>query len=327
LYCTIRWIAGGSYLGICDISGILKSSFYRVVWKTIRVIVACQGLGTIQWPGTQEAVQKVIEGFATITTQGVISNCTGVVDGYLLRIKVPGKKEVGNVRSYFSGHYQCYGVNIQACCNHLSHFTYIAMTAPGVMGDHIAIHECSLYELIEMLPFGICVMGDTAYEATEHMVPSYQNLDRRKPLYDNFNYYCSQCRIRIEMAFGMLQMKWGILQRPLGAKLKNIRWLLSAVAWLHNFCIDQRLLEAKGNENDPVAIDEVEPSRAATMYLPSIPLDKHGNPIELGAFTNECLHGHSELRKIMSKRVRQFNLKRPASSAARMRLSSDSSNE
>jgi hypothetical protein len=127
------------------------------------------------------------------------------------------------------------------------------MTAPGVTRDHIAIHECSLYELIEKLPFGICIMGDTAYEATEHTAPCYQNLDRRKPLYDNFNYYCSQCRIHIEMAFGMMQMKLGILQRPLGAKLKNVRWLLIAVVRLRNFCINERLLEAK--ENDPVAIE------------------------------------------------------------------------
>jgi hypothetical protein len=126
------------------------------------------------------------------------------------------------------------------------------------------------------------------------------------------------------MAFGMLQMKWVILQRPLGAKLKNVRWLLIAVARLHNFCVNERLLEAK--ENDSVAI-EVEPRQAATLYLPSIPLDEHGNPIEIGAFTNECLHGHSELREVMAKRVCQFDLKRPASSVARMRLSSDSNNE
>ena len=44
LYCTIRWLAGGSYLDITDICGISKSSFYRVVWKTITAIVKCQAL-------------------------------------------------------------------------------------------------------------------------------------------------------------------------------------------------------------------------------------------------------------------------------------------
>lgn len=31
LYCTLRWLAGGSYLDICDIVGISKASFYRVI--------------------------------------------------------------------------------------------------------------------------------------------------------------------------------------------------------------------------------------------------------------------------------------------------------
>jgi hypothetical protein len=31
LYCTLRWLAGGSYLDISDVAGISKASFYRVV--------------------------------------------------------------------------------------------------------------------------------------------------------------------------------------------------------------------------------------------------------------------------------------------------------
>jgi hypothetical protein len=34
LFCTVRWLAGGSYLDIIDITGISVASFYRIVWKT-----------------------------------------------------------------------------------------------------------------------------------------------------------------------------------------------------------------------------------------------------------------------------------------------------
>ena len=129
LYCTLRWLAGGSYLDICDIAGISKSSFYRIVWKTIKIIVLCDALA-MKWPETDQEIEAAIEGFASISTQGVIHNCMGVADGYLLRIKVPPKKSVGNVRSYFSGHYHCYGVNIQAVADHHSRFIYLAMAAP-----------------------------------------------------------------------------------------------------------------------------------------------------------------------------------------------------
>ena len=47
----------------------------------------------------------------------------------------PIKKEVHNVQSYFSSHYQTYGVNIQAACDHNCQFLFIGIAGPGVMGD------------------------------------------------------------------------------------------------------------------------------------------------------------------------------------------------
>jgi hypothetical protein len=51
LYCTLRWLAGGSYLDICDIDGIFQSSFYRVDWKMVRLIARAKELA-IRWPHT-----------------------------------------------------------------------------------------------------------------------------------------------------------------------------------------------------------------------------------------------------------------------------------
>ncbi len=59
---------------------------------------------------------------------------------------------------------------------------------------------------------------------------------------DNFNFFASQLRIRIEMAFGLMVKKWGILARPLTIKLKSVKTLMFAIAKLHNFCISERLL-------------------------------------------------------------------------------------
>ena len=44
------------------------------------------------------------------------------------------------------------------------------------------------------------------------------------------------------MAFGLMVKKWGILSRPLTIKLKNIKRLVIAIAKVHNFCINKRLL-------------------------------------------------------------------------------------
>lgn len=304
LYCTLRYLAGGSYLDICDIAGISKSSFYRVIWKTVTAIVKCPALA-IRFPTTPEEIQAAIVGFASISTEQAIINCVGVVDGYLLRIRVPAKKETPNVRSFFSGHYQCYGVNIQAVTDHNSRFIFFAFAAPGVTGDRDAIKQCALYDLIEGLPHGMCIIGDAAYIASEHLVPCYMGVDKTFAKYDNFNYYASQCRIRVEMAFGMMQMKWGILQRSTGCTIANTRWLAQAVARLHNFCIDERLDESK------TPFDTTNIPR----YIPSIPHGTNGDPVQLNPLFSGALDGQSFLREWMASRVQRLQLVRPGNTA------------
>ena len=252
LYCTLRWLAGGSHLDITDVAGISKSSFYRVIWKTIVAIVICDELA-IRWPDNPQAIREAIGGFASISKENAICNCVGVVDGFLVRIRVPSRKEAGNVRVFFSGHYQCYGLNCQAVADHQSRFIYFAVAAPGVSKDRDAIQQCGLSDLIESLPSGLCIIGDAAYEPTEHLVPVYQGIDKLNPRYDNFNFYASQVRIRIEMAFGMLTNKWGILQRPVGVALKNVKWMMQAAARLHNFCINEHIrLKQKDESSEAV---------------------------------------------------------------------------
>jgi DDE superfamily endonuclease len=300
LYCTIRWLAGGSYLDITDICGISKSSFYRVVWKTITAICKVEHL-LPKFPTTNDEIDACIKGFASRSTDGIINNCVGVVDGYLLRIRVPSKHEVGNVKSFFSGHYQCYGMNVQAVADHHSRFLFLAISGPGVMGDRQALGETKLSDLIANLPFGICVIGDAAYCPTEQLVPIYQGITKQQKKYDNFNYYASQVRIRVEMAFGMMNMKWGILNHPLNCKISNLRWLLQCIGCLHNFCINERLLAEGGYD---LATDPNIPK-----YLPSVPHNSNGDPIQLSDLL-ESSDGHSHLREFMACRIERRGLER-----------------
>ena len=112
LYCTLRYLASGSYTDIFFV-GISKPSFYCVVWKTMYTIVRCENL-RIMWPDTKELAVKSAAGFSSISTNRVMTECVAVLDGYHMEIMTPPKKEVHNVKSYFSGHYQKYGINVQA---------------------------------------------------------------------------------------------------------------------------------------------------------------------------------------------------------------------
>jgi hypothetical protein len=122
----------------------------------------------------------------------------------ILAIQTPTKNEAKNVQSFFSGHYQSYGVNIQAACDHNCRFQFIGVAGPGVMGDRDAINEVELGGLILGLPGLYCAIGDCAYPASEHFVPIFGGAQALVPKNDNFNFFASQLRIRIEMAFGLM---------------------------------------------------------------------------------------------------------------------------
>jgi DDE superfamily endonuclease len=229
LYCTLRWLAGSSYSDIYRFVGISKYSFYRVCWQTIFALYDCEEL-KLSLTQTVEECRQAAQDFASISHGEAIVNCIDAIHGYLLHIEAPPKAVVGNVRAYFYGHYQQYGVNIQACCDHLPRFTYISVAGPGVMNDNQAINEVNIAELIANLPFSHCVIGDAAYTATEHLVPMFYGPEKQNPRLDNFNFYVSQLRIRIKMAFGMMQRKWGILWQPVVVPLEKIKYIVEAIA-------------------------------------------------------------------------------------------------
>jgi DDE superfamily endonuclease len=241
LFCTLRFLAGGSYLDIHALTGVSVPSFYRVVYRTLRLIIECKQLD-LQLPRTAEECVKIADGFRLKSYKQAITNCIGAIDGYLLRIITPPKDQAGNVRSYYSGHYSCYGINIQAVCDHQSRFLFFAIAAPGSVNDREAVKETGLLEKLKQLPKLYVLIGDAAYEPTERLVPIFYGVNRQNEECDNFNFYASQCRIRIEMAFGLMQMKWGVLWRPLRIKLDNIKYIVLAIARLHNFTINERLL-------------------------------------------------------------------------------------
>ena len=168
LYCMLCYLAGGSYTNIFFVV-ISKASFYHVVWKMMYAIVQCKNL-TITWLDMKEKAVHSVAGFSSISTNHVMTECVAVLNGYHMEMTTPPKKEVHNVKSYFSGHY---GINIQAVCDHNCRFLFIGVGGPGVMGDREAVKESDLSELVEKLPGLLYCIGNCAYTPTEHLIPIY----------------------------------------------------------------------------------------------------------------------------------------------------------
>jgi DDE superfamily endonuclease len=68
------------------------------------------------------------------------------------------------------------------------------------------------------------LISDCSYTSTIHLVPMYcGEAAKTSTRMHNFNFYASHLCIRSEMAFGLMINRWGILLRPLKAKVRKIK--------------------------------------------------------------------------------------------------------
>jgi len=96
---------------------------------------------------------------------------------------------------------------------------------------------------IESLPPWYFVAGDNAYVCTEHLLTPFMRCKCLNPENDSFNFFLSQLRVCIEMAFGRLVTKWRTLCSSLEVPLAKSGYVFQACCILHNYCIDEEISE------------------------------------------------------------------------------------
>jgi hypothetical protein len=239
LHCLLRWLSGGSYLDIRLSAGISKASFYRVVYECATAILQAEQL-QYSFPSSNDELNQDCSDFKAISSNGVIDGCVACLDGMLLQIQTPTAAETGHVKLYFSGHYQTYGINVQAACDAHCRFVFASLAAPGGTNDIVAFRKTSLLQKITSLPIGKYVIGDNAYVCSENLLTPFSGQQRLESAKDSYNFYLSQLRIRIEMTFGRSVNKWGLFKRPLQIRLKNVGIVFMCATRLHNFCINEQ---------------------------------------------------------------------------------------
>ena len=175
---------------------------------------------------------------------------------------------------------------------------------------------------MKKLPPEFVVLGDAAYEPSEELVPMYFGVGKKQEDCDNFNYYASQCRIRIEMAFGLMYNRWGILWRPLRVKMENLKYVMMAIALLHNYTINERLLfELENNEDADIynlKINDTPQVSTGTGFCEPTPSTPEYDTITRSKAKDIYLKGHSFIRESMNERIKILNIKRPITSRTRI---------
>ena len=263
------WLAGGSYIDLKNAYSCSVSSIYAHRLCFIHAVNSCDLL-KLHFPMKLAEIYSSQSQFQEISSNSVISGCIGTIDGLLVVVKCPSMKDSSNnPSSYYSGHYYCHGLNVQAICDASCRFTFFAVAAPGKSSDQAAIERTALPMALDDLPLGAYIVGDAAYTLTDKCLTPFTGSQQADPTKDAYNFFLSQVRIRIEMAFGLLTTKWQLLKQPLGVSLNVAAEVLECISWLHNFCIDMRSPDLTSEQE----IEEIIPVKASPLgwgYLPTV---------------------------------------------------------
>ena len=218
---SIRWLAGGSYVDIRHVYGCSVASVFRFRDMFLDAVLNCNALDNV-FPNTDEHLKSTTLKFADKSSERIMIGCVGAIDGLFVKVFRPSMKDCGyNPQAYFSGHYMAHGLNIQAICDSDRCFTFFGVVAPGKTSDQVAFERTSIHKGIMALPMVMYVVGDAAYQVSDVILVPFTGSQREDQGKDAFNFFLLQQRICIEMAFGLLQTKWCVLNRPFAGQLKH----------------------------------------------------------------------------------------------------------
>ena len=251
----LRFIGLGSALqDLADLYGMSLPSARRAINAFLDAIDYNTELEELQVrlpdPANREALDDLAHRWSSCSTAfGLFTHNLGCMDGWFPRTEMP--RDVDNQTDYYSGHYQCHGLNIQALCDPDLLFLYVAVAAPGKVNDDRAFNRCSgLLDWLEALPSDFYVIADNAYVLSRRVLVPFDSTELKSEFHRVYNFYLSQLRIRIEMAFGRLTTKWRILRKILAFyNAKNAK-VIRVCTKLHNYCI--RMQQRDGGESGRV---------------------------------------------------------------------------
>jgi hypothetical protein len=271
----LRLLAGASYLDLMVIFNLSHRSIFRCFHLVVQWVNQ-----TFEYPLIKALVnkdesffEKRSEEFAMGASDGIFNGCFGALDGLAIRIKKPTRSST----LPDPGAYYCrkgfHALNCQAICDNSKRILWMSSAHQGSCHDSSAFQSTKLNMLLSsrsdwLLEKRWFIVGDSAYSLESYLLVPFDKPDMKRSTgqkEDAYNFYHSNCRIRIECAFGEMVMRWGIFWKKLQMDIGAVGEVVSAAGLLHNFIIDQRTeeddeeyfssfshssLQADGNENN-----------------------------------------------------------------------------
>ena len=275
LGCALRYFGGGCPYDLMVIYGISHTEVLSSVWMVVEAVNKHAPF-FIEYPADHERQKEIASGFYNASSAG-FDSCAGAIDGILIWTQKPSEKDAAKCglgrKKFLCGRKNKFGLNCQAVSDCRGKFLDISILYGGSSSDCLAFEASTLYNRLEydhILAPGLSLFGDNAYLNATYMATPYPNVSHGSK--DDYNFFHSQLRIRIECAFGMLVHRWAILQTamPCGISIQRTIALVNALAKLHNFCIDQ-------NEMNSVESSIDDRFRIENNELGFVPLEETNN--------------------------------------------------
>ncbi len=144
-----------------------------------------------------------------------------------------------------------YSTLFVAACDHERRFLWVSAGHPGSTHDSAALTGTDMWQESAMeelegvapskktwFPDATFMLADAAFQLREFCMTPFRDNGRLGHRERMFNKCHAQARVRIENAFGILKMRWGILSQGLNADVAHISNVVLTCITLHNICID-----------------------------------------------------------------------------------------
>jgi len=123
---------GSTVPDLADVYGISDASVRRCITMFLDAIdynTTCAELQVkLPDPNDASALGELAQRWSNVSdAPGLLEYNLGCIDGWLPRTEMP--RNVYNQTDYFSGHYQCFGLNVQGLCDSDLIFLYVAVAA------------------------------------------------------------------------------------------------------------------------------------------------------------------------------------------------------
>ncbi len=178
------------------------------------------------------------------SSRGVVNGCIGALDGWLVKIKKPTKRDgVDNPQSFYSRK-GFYAINVQAICDKNKRVLFRSIMSRGAEHDSTAFRNSGLYKWLlnnyrSVAQKGYYFIGDSAYSLKSFLHTPY-DFAVHGNREDNYNFFHSSSRITIECCFGEIDLRFGILWQALKYSLKFNCKVIDACFRMHNFIVQHR---------------------------------------------------------------------------------------